>query len=365
MRPKIPKFRGNVEMKKILLNAFLIAGTIMLSSCIGADKPEVVSINPDLTADEESNAPTDSALSANEVENLNKLLFHVISITKDFANVDDLSADDYMDFSWHTIYSGDFEFVEDGKCATESIEKITASAFGRAFTNHANTSHWGLQYKNGIYEFIGADGDAIPKPNIFDVKSDSNGYIVRFNIITGHNGEEFAGNASAVVKKAADSIFGFNILSLKHDLPLPSFTTVQASSTLAPQGTNNYDAFNVLDGNKNTAWIEGANGSGIGEWIQLSANSLQNVTGISLLNGYVKDKDSYEKNSRPKRIKIEFSDGISFEKTLADEDWYDEYGKQIITFDKEISTAYVKITILDVYKGTHYDDTCISEIKLF
>jgi len=211
-----------------------------------------------------------------------------------------------------------------------------------------------------IYEIHETDSTAVSQTNIFDIQARNNEYTVKFNIITGRNGEEFIENASAVVKKSAENSFGFNILSLQRDLPLPIFTAATASSTLAPQETNHYYASNVLNSDKDKPWVEGADGSGIGEWIEISSDSVQKISGISLLSGYFKSSDSYKKNNRPQHIRIGFSDGTSIEKTLSD-----EQKKQVITFDKEIPTTFVRITILGVFKGTHYDDTCISNITVF
>ncbi len=36
-----------------------------------------------------------------------------------------------------------------------------------------------------------------------------------------------------------------------------------------------------------------------------------------------------------------------------------------INFSKKIITSYVKVEILEVYKGTKWKDTCISDILLF
>jgi hypothetical protein len=210
------------------------------------------------------------------------------------------------------------------------------------------------------HEIHDADSDVVPQTNIFDIQAKNSEYTVKFNIITDHNGEQFIENALAVVKKSAENTLGFDILSLQRNLPLPVFTAATASSTLISQETNNYDASNVLNDDKNTSWVEGADGSGIGEWVEIASDSLQKISGIALQSGYFKSSDLYKKNNRPKHIRIEFSDGTSLEKTLVD-----KQEKQVIHFDREISTTFVRITILDIFKGTHYDDTCMGNITAF
>ena len=58
---------------------------------------------------------------------------------------------------------------------------------------------------------------------------------------------------------------------------------------------------------------------------------------------------------------MEFSDGSVENYSLADV--YDQ--EQVVTFSTPKETSYIRIIINSVYPGTKYEDTCISEIKLF
>ena len=78
------------------------------------------------------------------------------------------------------------------------------------------------------------------------------------------------------------------------------------------------------------------------------------------MNGYVDffRTDLYKKNNRVKKIQIESMDSeekYNFDYILEDTPNFQEI--QLPRYTKKI-----KITILDVYKGTDYDDTCISGI---
>lgn len=134
--------------------------------------------------------------------------------------------------------------------------------------------------------------------------------------------------------------------------------SVTASSALPSDSVDSYFPQFVLDENRNTAWVEGADGDGIGEWIMLQSNTPQSVGAIFITNGFTKSQDIYYKNNRVKKVKIEFSDGSSFTQEL-----YDDYATDTpISFKTPVSTRSVKITILEVYKGSKYQDTCISGI---
>lgn len=100
-------------------------------------------------------------------------------------------------------------------------------------------------------------------------------------------------------------------------------------------------------------WCEGVAGYGIGEWIQKSF--FQKGDKLLLLNGYVDPNhpDYYYKNSRIKDVQVitEYGSKIC---TLSDSPQL-----QVINLDKRIN-SYVRLRIESVYKGTKYDDTCLS-----
>lgn len=116
----------------------------------------------------------------------------------------------------------------------------------------------------------------------------------------------------------------------------------------------------ILDDEDSTAWVEGAEGYGVGEWIKINLSNTATVHAIDLKNGYHKSERLYNANSRIKKMKIEFSDGTS---ELVDlNDVYGEVNK--IELSKAHNTQYVKITIVDIYEGTKYRDTCLTDVVL-
>lgn len=98
--------------------------------------------------------------------------------------------------------------------------------------------------------------------------------------------------------------------------------------------------------------------SGIGEKIYIKCINPQDS--ISLLPGYVNTirQDLFYKNNRPKEIKIIDNDSnYVMSATLADIAIF-----QKIPLKKKIKNFTIEI--VDVYKGTKYDDTCISGILI-
>ena len=119
-----------------------------------------------------------------------------------------------------------------------------------------------------------------------------------------------------------------------------------------------YKPSNLIDDDKATAWVEGVEGSGIGEWVMFQNDEEALISSIALTNGFTKSADLYDKNNRVKDIKIEFSNGEAINVQLSD----GITDLQEITLENPILTDYVKFTIMDTYPGSNYDDTCISEI---
>ena len=98
--------------------------------------------------------------------------------------------------------------------------------------------------------------------------------------------------------------------------------------------------------------------SGIGEKIYIKCVNPQDS--ISILPGYVNTirQDLFYKNNRPKEIKIIDDDSnYVMSATLADIAIF-----QKIPLKKKIKNFTIEI--VDVYKGTKYDDTCISGILI-
>lgn len=181
------------------------------------------------------------------------------------------------------------------------------------------------------------------------------GYVISQQPISGRNVNENE-TVTIYVSEGYDMIETTLNSNNIGDTP-PRFSFITASSTLAPEGEFSYQAYN-LKNNDDTCWCEGVNGIGIGEYVMFSSNTLQSVSGISIVNGYAKDSTVYNNNCRVKKLEFEFSDGTILTKSISDRS-----NLQNISFDKTINTKYIKMTIVEIYKGEAYDDTCISFIS--
>ena len=142
--------------------------------------------------------------------------------------------------------------------------------------------------------------------------------------------------------------------------------TIAATSTLGPGKTARYDAINLLDGDRNTAWVEGRQGDGVGERLIMLMRPNAIIKGILVENGYAASADLWRKNSRVKELSFEvvFSDGSMGQGgvLLSDSDQAQFF---FLGFKKSDSLAVGEITftIISVYPGTKYDDSCLATLS--
>jgi hypothetical protein len=123
----------------------------------------------------------------------------------------------------------------------------------------------------------------------------------------------------------------------------------------------NYGPDSLFDNLENTAWVEGVDGQGIGEWITIEFDQPRLIKAIEIKNGYNKDPYLYLKNSRVKEITVEFSGSVKTSAVLEDTG-----STQLIRLPNDLPIrAYgLKLTIESVYPGTKFADTAISELHV-
>ena len=134
---------------------------------------------------------------------------------------------------------------------------------------------------------------------------------------------------------------------------------IELSSSLSLEN-NESSVKALLDNRLDTMWIEGAPGNGIGEYLNIVFDEAHAMNGVEIYHGNRVRPDIYEKYNRIKKVRLIFSDGTTKEYELQDS--FFESSK--IEFVEPVTTTMVKIEILDVYQGTTYKDTCISEILI-
>ena len=154
-----------------------------------------------------------------------------------------------------------------------------------------------------------------------------------------------------------------------------------STSELNPQGPINNSIKNVSDYDLNTAWIEGNADYGIGEGFGFTFNYPENTAYgeayqfygiVNLFNGYCKSPETWQQNSRIRRLKVSYNDNPVCIVELIDT-WHFQYfdiGKffrnkrdeKYLNAPNEIKSGdKLTFEIVDVYPGTKYKDVALSE----
>jgi hypothetical protein len=152
----------------------------------------------------------------------------------------------------------------------------------------------------------------------------------------------------------------------------PRITDIKVSSFLV-EGVIRYDAFNFRRPTQYylRPWVPGVQGDGIGEWIELAlegqyglgpVNDSRPLDYFLVSNGYVSftNPSLYEWNNRVKKLRVVCeTEGIDVIYELADTPQFQE-----LRLPRSITaeTCNFRFIIEEVYKGTRWDDTCISMI---
>ena len=137
--------------------------------------------------------------------------------------------------------------------------------------------------------------------------------------------------------------------------------SVTASSALADR----YAAEKAHDFSIVTAWVEGVEGNGVGEYLRYSfPGTCPRITTVLIHNGYVKNWEVWYDNARVKKLLMYYNDEPYAILNLQDTMGLQSFDVGVLGYeDKDSAPAWsIKFEILEVYPGKKYEDTAITEI---
>ncbi|MCR5487994.1 MAG: hypothetical protein K6F35_10820 [Lachnospiraceae bacterium] len=182
----------------------------------------------------------------------------------------------------------------------------------------------------------------------------------------------FLGYADILFRKNPESRYGVTILYGRYRDEKINVTSVTTSSQLPDAAGRSYSGMNLVDGDYTTIWSEGVMGTGIGETITLNLDKIQLVYGVTICNGYTADYDLYANNGKLTEAEVDFGNGylargslggFAFEGYSSEDLVYTNQNR--IELDEPVMTDTVIIKILGAESGAKYDDTCVSEIRVY
>lgn len=125
--------------------------------------------------------------------------------------------------------------------------------------------------------------------------------------------------------------------------------------------SENYDygPEQAADGDIGSSWQEGESGLGEGKSLKINLDGSHKIRYIVLYLGNWRSDEMWGYNARPHELTLQIGD------VQKDVEFTDEKKKFCLSFETPINGDSVSITLKSVYKGTRWEDTCISEIELY
>ena len=132
-----------------------------------------------------------------------------------------------------------------------------------------------------------------------------------------------------------------------------------SSSTLKATNMADFRPTNLLDGDLGSAWTEGSDGSGVGEWVRFDFAEVIPLARIEIANGNQKDAEHFSGDERVKTLELQYSDGTTQVVQLLDAE-----GLQTIK-PKTEETQWIKFTIFSIYPSYKWEDAALSEVRVY
>ena len=131
-----------------------------------------------------------------------------------------------------------------------------------------------------------------------------------------------------------------------------------ASSTIVQTKTDN-NPMKLFDGRDDSTWQEGVQGYGMGEFVSWNMDRKYNIKYIGFKLGNWVNDYYYYGNAKPKTITLtvgDFTGQVTFTNDRA---------VQWVELSNEVTADSMKLVINDVFPGTTWQDTCITEILVY
>lgn len=284
----------------------------------------------------------------------------------------------FKEVMWgETAFSGAIP-MEDGEGRFDadkvvSLEAVT-SFFCDVYGEHNFTPAIYERVEDGYILLSYGDGDPWEIVEHMQFFEDENHYLLTGPAFYEDNGgtTAFKGYADILFAKNPDSRYGVTLLYGRYRDEKINVISVDTSSELQAANGKTYSGMNLIDGDYSTVWVEGVSGTGVGETITLHLDKIQLVYGVQICNGYTASYDLYNKNGTLTDVKIDFGNGKVMESSVggyAFEDIADDYLAECnmnkVELDEPVMTDTITITITGAKQGVKYDDTCVSEVRVY
>ncbi len=136
--------------------------------------------------------------------------------------------------------------------------------------------------------------------------------------------------------------------------------SVTASSYYV-RGREVHPAEHAFDANVGTAWNDGVDGNGHGEWLEARFAIPRHITGFRLTTGFLRVArhgrlDLFYANARIHTLRVT-ADGQQLGLYSSTNDQ-----REIFVSGLDVRASAIRFEVLDTFPGSHFQDVCISEI---
>jgi hypothetical protein len=144
--------------------------------------------------------------------------------------------------------------------------------------------------------------------------------------------------------------------------------SARASSSLPASGGAKYGGALAHDMSLGTAWVEGAKGAGVGEYLEYTVDLTAlketelTLTELVVFNGYRKSRDLWQKNGRVRALTMTVNGKPRGTVLLADAYNHQRVKIAPIRLAARRKTV-IRFTIASVYPGSKYEDTALTELE--
>ena len=138
-------------------------------------------------------------------------------------------------------------------------------------------------------------------------------------------------------------------------------------SSIPPYPLYTYYASYVDDWDPDTAWNEGADGAGTGEYLELVYPEGTVLMGMLVYPGFYSTEELFYQNNAPTSLRISCGD-MSAEVSLEpySNQWQNDFQGMYMDLETPIiCSGPVRVTIENIRPGNTYNDACISELHFY
>ena len=150
----------------------------------------------------------------------------------------------------------------------------------------------------------------------------------------------------------------------------PLFTVTASSMLSEPdEPTDKFGPEKLVDGTRSTAWAEGVDGLGVGEWVELSAIVPISIHNIRVWGGFAESPATMTGNAHPAKMSVVLNgDNEAGYVKFSPPPEHSGYSGGWHNDPEGETTARaetIRLTIKEVKPGTEWKDCCISEIEVW